>query len=126
VTGRCLSLGAGSGLRLKPSDPEQAGAGELKAEVAGRLSLLAPEPGAAPCPAPGELLPGAAIRVSRAAPGSATATAPAATTLARTTDVATEPTLAGPSSRAATRWRSSFIVELWFMGDTHGEVRRPS
>jgi hypothetical protein len=82
--------------------------------------------GRTPDPAAGALLPGAAVRVPRAAPGRPTATAPAATTLATAAVVVTETTRPRPCSRAATRWRSLFMPELWFRYDTQGEARQAS
>lgn len=86
---------------LDGRDDELAGAGVRGAEV----------PGAAGC--------AAALTV----PGSATATAPAVTTLARATVVVIEPTRPCPASRAATRWRISCSCELRFFCDTQGEAR---
>ena len=124
-----LEVGSGLGMNPPgPEEPEEVGAEELEAEEGEPAEPAEPAgpDGWTREPAAGELLPGAAVRASWAAPGSATAAAPAVTTLARTAVVVTEPTRARPSSRAATRWRSSFMRELWFTFDTQGEPRRAS
>jgi hypothetical protein len=108
----------GGGAGLNPPDPEEPEEVEVgdpdgeEGEPADLADARAGLDGRTPDPAAGELLPGAAVRVPWAAPGRATATAPAATTLATAAVVVTETTLARPCSRSATRWRSLFMREL--------------
>jgi hypothetical protein len=125
-------LGVGGGAGLNPPDPEEPEeldpeepAGE-EGEPADPADARVGLDGRTPDPAADEPLTGPAVRVSWAAPGRATATAPAAITLATAAIVVTETTLARPCSRSATRWRSLFTGELRFMSDMQGEARQAS